>query len=620
MDSDAKIMRVVVASPSDVQDERDKVPVVVDELNRGVAADRGLRLEVYRWETDAYPGFHAEGPQGLIDSVLRIEDSDIFIGIFWRRFGSTTANGKTGTEHEIALAHEAYRKNNRPQIMVYFNQKAYAPKSVEEINQWRKVLRFRRAFPKEGLWWAYKGPSDFEKQLRIHITNFIRDRFRVGVQAAIVARHQLRSPVRDFTGREEELEELMVAVVTKNVSISGLQGLGGVGKTELALALAERLKPRYPDAQFYLDLKGVSGELNQRGAPAEPLSPSDAMAHVVRSYHPTAKLPKSEAEMSGLYRSVLDGQRALLIMDNARDKKQVEPLIPPSSSLLIVTSRKHFTLPGLYTKNLEALTPGQARDLLLKIAPRIKGHADQLAKLCGYLPLALRLAASAIAERVDLAPVDYIKRLTNARKLLELVEASLSLSYELLTPEMQKLFRALGVFPGAFDCTAAAFVWEMKHQPAQDTLSELVAYSFLQFVGEEARSSGEAVARYRLHDLVRLFAHAKLSPAERIKALKRYIIQETALRAFRVIDTFYEGGDFVAWVMRIGRNLMIDQWRAQCMAGIEDPELPQFDLELVLKRFYQELETLSPERRRGLERKIRWQLLRGNRRSNPSFG
>jgi len=72
--------------------------------------------------------------------------------------------------------------------------------------------------------------------------------------------------------------------------------------------------------------------------------------------------------------------------------------------------------------------------------------------------------------------------------------------------------------------------------------------------------------------------------------------------------------------MRIGRNLMIDQWRAQCMAGIEDPELPQFDLELVLKRFYQELETLSPERRRGLERKIRWQLLRGNRRSNPSFG
>ena len=76
MPSEAKILRVVVASPGDVQAERDRVPVVVAELNRGVAADRGLRLEVYRWETDVYPGFHAEGPQGLIDPILRIEDSD----------------------------------------------------------------------------------------------------------------------------------------------------------------------------------------------------------------------------------------------------------------------------------------------------------------------------------------------------------------------------------------------------------------------------------------------------------------------------------------------------------------------------------------------------------------
>ena len=76
MPSEAKILRVVVASPGDVQAERDRAPVVVDELNRGIAADRGLRLEVYRWETDAYPGFHAEGSQGLIDPILRIEDSD----------------------------------------------------------------------------------------------------------------------------------------------------------------------------------------------------------------------------------------------------------------------------------------------------------------------------------------------------------------------------------------------------------------------------------------------------------------------------------------------------------------------------------------------------------------
>jgi len=72
MSSDVRILRVVVASPGDVQGERDRVPIVVDELNRGVAADRGLGLHVYRWETDAYPGFHAEGPQALIDPILRL--------------------------------------------------------------------------------------------------------------------------------------------------------------------------------------------------------------------------------------------------------------------------------------------------------------------------------------------------------------------------------------------------------------------------------------------------------------------------------------------------------------------------------------------------------------------
>jgi hypothetical protein len=141
----------VVASPGDVQAEREAVPKVVEELNRGVAADRGLRLEVYRWEADAYPGFHAEGPQGLIDPILGIEDSDILIGIFWKRFGTPTADGRTGTEHEIGLAHEAWTKNKRPQIMVYFNQKAYSPKSKQETDQWGRVLDFKEKFSKEGV-------------------------------------------------------------------------------------------------------------------------------------------------------------------------------------------------------------------------------------------------------------------------------------------------------------------------------------------------------------------------------------------------------------------------------------------------------------------------------------
>ena len=177
--SDLKILRVVVASPGDVQAERDRVPAVVNELNRGIAADQGLRLEVYRWETDAYPGFHAQGPQGLIDPILRIEDPDVLIGIFWKRFGTSTADGRTGAEHEFGLAYEAWEKTGRPQIMVYFNDEPYSPRSRQETDQWGRVLDFKEAFPKEGLWWTYTGAPDFEKLLRIHLTHFFRHNHRL---------------------------------------------------------------------------------------------------------------------------------------------------------------------------------------------------------------------------------------------------------------------------------------------------------------------------------------------------------------------------------------------------------------------------------------------------------
>ncbi len=88
-------------------------PSVIDEVNRGVAADRGLRLELSRWETDAHPGFHLDGPQGLIDPILNITDCDLLIGIFWKRFGTPTADGKTGTEHEFSLAHEAWQEKRQ---------------------------------------------------------------------------------------------------------------------------------------------------------------------------------------------------------------------------------------------------------------------------------------------------------------------------------------------------------------------------------------------------------------------------------------------------------------------------------------------------------------------------
>jgi tetratricopeptide (TPR) repeat protein len=560
----ARILRVVVASPSDVQPERDAVQAVADELNRGIAKDRGLRLEVARWETDAYPGFHLDGPQGLIDPILRIEDCDILIGIFWKRFGTPTMGAKSGAEHEFRCAYEAWQKNQRPQIMVYFDGKAYAPKSKDETDQWGSVLDFKKDFPKEGLWWPYKGKAEFEKLLREHLTHFIIDNFPKGVAAgstsvpappALGALHQLPPPPLDFTGRKDEIRDLMKAVETGGAVISGMYGMGGMGKTALALKLAQQLEPRFPDAQIYLDLKGVS---------PEPLTAAAAMAHVIRAWRPEAKLPEGEAELAALYHSALHGQRVLLVMDNAKDAQQVQPLIPPAGCLLLVTSRVHFTLPGLVPKNLDALPPPDACDLLLKIAPRINGSADAMAKLCGYLPIALRAVASAVAETPNLSPADYLRRLGDAKKRLELVdptrppgsasvEASLGLSYELLPAELQRQFRALAVFPGTFDAGGAAAVWSLEKEAVEGALGKVVKFSLVDYNPE--------TSRYRLHDLIRAFAEARLDLGERELAERRHSgYYETVARE---ADRLYkQGGD----ALKQGLRLFDGEW-ANIRAG-----------------------------------------------------
>ena len=335
--------------------------------------------------------------------------------------------------------------------------------------------------------------------------------------------HQLPPPPADFTGREEELEELRSALTAGGVTISGVAGMGGIGKTALALKLADQLTSRCPDAQIYLDLKGTS---------PQPLISADAMAHVIRSFHSEATLPEDEEELRGLYHSTLNGKRALLLMDNAADAQQVRPLIPCDTCVLLVTSRQYFTLSGFHPKNLDALRADDARGLLLKIEPRIGRHAGTVAELCGCLPLALELAARALAEQRDLTAEEYVRRLNHARKRLELVEASLSLSHDLLGTGMQERWRALGVFPGTFDVPAAATMWRLESDAAQDSLSALVARSMVEW---DAKTR-----RYRLHDLARLFAESRLAEDERRAAQQRHAEHYRAVLA--ATDELYLAG------------------------------------------------------------------------------
>jgi len=235
--------------------------------------------------------------------------------------------------------------------------------------------------------------------------------------------------------------------------------MGGIGKTELALLVAERLRDDYPDAQFFINLQGTD---------ANPRSPQEAMAICIRAFlGPEAQLPEGPEQLSHLYRSQLSGKRVLLLLDNAADSAQVRSLLPPTGCAVLVTSRQFVALPGMTPLTLHPLNEEEARQLLLEIAPRAEPAAKQICKLCGYLPLALRAAGSLLAITADLDPVDYAAQLQDEHSRLERigtegveidVTASFNLSYALLPPEAARVFRLLSVFPATFDATAEEVV------------------------------------------------------------------------------------------------------------------------------------------------------------------
>lgn len=148
-----KLLRVVTASPSDVKGERETLTKeVIRRVNRLIAEDLVLILQAEGWETDSYPGLHVEDPQGLIDTALDIEDCDILICIFWRRFGTPIKQGgETGTKHEFYKAYNAWTKNKRPYIMLYFKTQSYSPRTSGELKQHEAVLEFKENLPQEDI-------------------------------------------------------------------------------------------------------------------------------------------------------------------------------------------------------------------------------------------------------------------------------------------------------------------------------------------------------------------------------------------------------------------------------------------------------------------------------------
>ncbi|MFC6481267.1 BTAD domain-containing putative transcriptional regulator [Streptomyces goshikiensis] len=333
---------------------------------------------------------------------------------------------------------------------------------------------------------------------------------RVPPRATEVPR-TLPNDLTGFTGRERELGRLLeraAAPADGATRIVAIDGMGGSGKTALAIRAAHRLAEAYPDGQLYIDLRGFTpGE--------QPRLPLSVLGALLRSLGvPGERLPEEADSRSCMWRGLLAERRMLIVLDNAADVAQVRPLLPASSnSLVLITSRTRMVeLDGCDWMSVGVMSPPDSRALVREALGRSRTErepeaVEALAELCGHLPLALRIATARLRNRPRWTVRHLVDRLADGtRRLDELrsgersVEATLRLSYRAMRKEHRDAFRLLGLHPGAeIDVHSAAALLGCGVREAEDVLEHLLD---AHLVGQHE------IGRYAFHDLVRSFAQS----------------------------------------------------------------------------------------------------------------
>lgn len=350
----------------------------------------------------------------------------------------------------------------------------------------------------------------------------------------------------DFTGRTAELEVLRElaegSAAGGTAGVATISGPAGTGKTSLAVHAAEHLAGSFPDGRLYVDLRGMD---------PVPLSPAIALARLLKALGVAERrIAGDEGERAGQYRAVLRERRCLIVLDNAAGEAQVRPLLPAAApGLTLITSRRSLAgLEGVRQLPLEPLPGDEAAALLAAIIGRQRAEADprglaEVVRLCGNLPLAVRIAGNRLQSRPGWNLGQLAGRLGDQERRLEALSAgdlavagAFQLSYRQLSLTAQRLFRRLALTAAPeFGVAMAAVLAELELFEAEDALEELVELGLLQ---------SPFAAAYRFHDLVRLYARARLSEQEPIEEQRaaRQRMESWLLETAVVAGRWFEPG------------------------------------------------------------------------------
>ncbi|AXB43174.1 AfsR/SARP family transcriptional regulator [Amycolatopsis albispora] len=336
----------------------------------------------------------------------------------------------------------------------------------------------------------------------------------------------------DFTGREHEVQQL-VTLLAEGAPVV-VDGMAGVGKSALAVRAAHLAAPAFGDGQLFVDLHGYTPG-------RAPLRPEAALAALlVQLGVPANRHPGDLEGRAALWRARTAGRKLLVLLDNVVNEEQLRPLLPGTGTVAVLaTSRRHLTaLDGAVPVSLDLLPPATAAELFTAVS----GRRDAgVAARCGYLPLAIRIAAARLRHRPQWTVEELAGRLGSAHhRLAELragsrdVAAAFELSYQDLTGEQRRLFRLLGGHPGSsLAVGAAAALAGLSRVDTERLLEDLLDAHLLTQRGRGA---------YQFHDL--LAEHARSLADE----------NETAVALDRLLDHYRDGGD-EDWYAAEDRNL-----------------------------------------------------------------
>ncbi|WP_170223218.1 AfsR/SARP family transcriptional regulator [Nonomuraea turkmeniaca] len=364
-----------------------------------------------------------------------------------------------------------------------------------------------------------------------------------------IVRSELPADINVFTARAAEIEWLRAALAADGgPTVTAIDGPGGIGKSALAMHVAHAVTSRFADGVSYVNLHGSTPGI-------APLTPLEALRHLLRSLGLDGPaVPADPDEAAARFRSLTAKSNLLLIVDNARDARQVLPLIPAGPGCkVVITSRDPLaTLDNAHHLHLGRLDDSDAAELLARVVgpDRVGAEpeaAEEIVRLCGGFPLALRIAGARLAAHPDSALSDLAVRLADATRRLDTLEyadlavrAGIAVSHQHLREEAADrgaahLLTLLGLLdlPTHTPAASAALAgWPVAR--AEAALERLLDARLLEPAGPN---------RYRFHDLISLYARergAEDLPEEERRAAVRRVLHHYLATAQRA-DTLLNG-------------------------------------------------------------------------------